>query len=453
MTPSRKAMKDILKNCFSVKRIKIILVVYLAASVVQAQSLQSFDSYFAKSNIGKVQKKESENFIVSWVHPRDQILVDTLLQHMELAHQKLKAHFSQAMKPGKKIPIEIFPDLKTFSDVSQLSLSRFRATGTIALTLEQRLMLLSPRNLVSGYSWAETAVHEYIHYLIREISPMLIPIWLHEGTAQIFQAFPYKTNPELKPSQWGLFKRRRSSAQLLSLQTLQEPFPYRETPEEAELAYIQSFLFVRWLDEQCGIVNLLVSIEKLKSVDKGLEKCAGRSLAQIETDFIPKIMASIKVPEGEHVEWFARDFSGRDPLEVEGVKADRKAKNLAQLSAELFRQGRYRASGIEMKRALEQTPVAPPSWRRHLALSLQNSNQKSDAMAVLKQVLKDYPEDASAWYLLGMRYLEEKDWNAAWQAFLRAFYHNPFLDGLQQQMESLQEREPKFKDRFLLGDL
>lgn len=452
MKTFRKVMRDILKNYYSVKILLCLsLFTFCEASVI-AQGLESFDSYFTGKKKQEVFQKESDHFLVQWVNPRDGVLAEALLQYMEAARAKLKPAFGDAIDK-KKVPIEIYPDLRSFSDVSKLSLSRFRATGTIALTLDQRLMILSPRNLVSGYSWAETAVHEYIHYLIREISPDLIPIWLHEGAAQLFQTYPMETEPQLKPSQWGLFKKRREAGRLLSLNTLREPFPMRETPEEAELAYIQAFLFVRWLDENCGVVSLIRNVEKLKSVERAIESCVGKKMADIEKNFISDTMAKIAIPKGGEIEWYARDFSNRDPIEQEGKRADQRARNFAQLSTELYRQGRYRASGIEMEKAIAQTPVVPPSWRRHMALSLRESGQNPEAQKLLSQLVMDYPEDAAAWYLLGLEKSLKEQWVSAWNHFLKAFYHNPFLEGLESQMENLKMRQPELKGRYLLEDM
>ena len=426
-----------------------ILFLNLGVDAQEVGSLQKFDAYFADSSLGAVQSKESAHFKVSWVHPRDGLIAERLLKYMEAARESLKSKFSLAMSETKKAPVEIYPNLRAFSDVSLLALLRFRATGTIALTLDQRLMILSPRNLSGGYSWAETVVHEYIHYMIREISTSYVPIWLHEGVAQLFQEYPRNLVAHLKPSQWGLFKKRRKANALLNLKTLQEPFPYRETPEEAELAYIQALLFVQWLDQKCGAVNLIVTAKKMKSIEKALGDCSGMPYESLETSFVSKIMNSVSVPTSSDVEFYARNFDQSDPMELEGRKADKSAQNLAQLSEELFNQGRYRASGIEMHKALQAAVVSPPSWRRHLALSLNKSGQAKKTKEVLEALLKDYPTDAAAWMLMGELDLKRQDERAAYLAFLEAFYQNPFLEDLESKLSQLSQKHPDFEKIIL----
>lgn len=445
-------MRDILKSYFSVS---LLILAFIVPEALFAQRLESFDRYFAGSSIGPVQTKESKHFKAQWIHPRDEIFIDALLAHMEAARASLEKEFALAMSEEEKVPLEIYPNLEDFSAVSKLSLSRFRATGTIALTLEQRLMLLSPRNLVSGYSWAETAVHEYAHYLINRVAPGHIPIWLHEGTAQIFQEFPYKKIAQLRPSQWGLFKRRRDAGTLHTLAILREPFPMRETPEDAELAYIQALLFSNWLRESCGILDLIANAYRSGSIKTSLEACTQKSMAEIESVFISEIMGQIKIPEGSDVAFFARHFSSDEesPLEIEGKKSDKKSRNLATLSQQMFKQGRFRASAIEMEKALDVSDIDPPSWRRQMAVALQKNGNDLKSASVLEALVTEYPEDAGAWYLLGLGLMSGDDPKAPWQRFLRAFYQNPFLEGLEQSMNELTNQNPELKNQLLLAPL
>lgn len=412
-------------------------------------SLPAFEDYFKASSFGKVQKKELGHFVVSWIHPRDQLIVDALLKHLESADKELDPLFRDQGGERKKVPIEIYPDLRSFSAVSGLSLARFRATGTIALTLEQRLMILSPRNLATGYPWAVTVVHEYVHYLIREISPDLIPIWLHEGVAQLFQGYPSRKDWEFEPSQWGLFKKAKQKKSWLNLDTLQEPFPYRKDPEEAELAYIEALIFVKWLNEKCGAVNLVRFVRDLKSIDGALAKCTGLDYSKLKQVFFPEVLSSLKIPDRADVHFFARDFSGKDPLEVEGRKLDKQARNFSTLSDRAFKQGRFRAAAIEMEKAFTSTPVHPPSWSRQLALSYEKTGKFDRARQTLEKLIEDYPNDAAAWFLFSNLKLKVNEVKPAWSALLRAFSVNPFMEGLEEKMAQMKERNPEFTYSFL----
>jgi tetratricopeptide (TPR) repeat protein len=429
--------------------LRCFLVSLLLAVSQAAAALPAFDEYFKSSALGKVQKKSAKHFTVSWVNPRDEIIADALLEHLQLADKDLDPIFRDQSGERKKVPIEIFPDLRSFSEVSNLSMARFRATGTIALTLDQRLMLLSPRNLMGGYPWAVTVVHEYTHYLIREITAEHIPIWLHEGVAQIFQGYPYIKDWNFEPAQWGLFKKAAQKKKWLDLETLKEPFPYRKDPEEAELAYIEALIFAKWLHQKCGVVNLIRYARDLKGIEPALQKCTAMNVTQLKSRFFSDILQPVKIPDRSDVQFFARDFSGSDPMDVESRKTDKQAKNFAQLSSEEYKQGRYRAACLEMEKAMNISPVHPPSWSRQLALSYQKLSKFDRSRQILESLLRDYPNDAAGWFILGTERLKTDGSKVAWEDFLHAFFVNPFMDGLYENIVELKERNPAFTYSFL----
>lgn len=427
---------------FSIIRIfqTTVAVVAFLCSGLQAEPLASFSQYFGD----KVLSKNSEHFKVSWIDPRDGMIVPAALEHLEKAYADLFPLFGSQSGNSKIVPVEIFPDLKSFSAVSELPMARFKATGTIALTLDQRLMILSPRTLSSGYPWAVTLVHEFTHYLIREITFDDIPIWLHEGVAQIYQGYPYEKNSDLSPAQWGLFKKMKSKKKLLSLSTLKEPFPYRKDPEEAELAYIQALIFSKWLDKKCGVIELIRYAKAFQSIDKGLVKCTNTSFDQLEKKFVSEIMGSVVIPNSKAVDFYARDFSSENAFEREGQKLDRESRNFAELSQKLFEQGRFRPASREMEKAFLKTVVRPPSWSRHLALSYEKSGESKKARMILSELVESYPDDAAAWYLLALQEQKSSVPGRIWMNLMHAFFVNPFLDGLGEEIERIKSKNPNF---------
>src|SRR4051812_21617908 len=71
-----------------------------------AQRLQKFQDYFKGSSLGPVHTKESTHFKISWVHPRDAIIVETALAHLEASDAELGPLF-KTQSGGKKVPVEI----------------------------------------------------------------------------------------------------------------------------------------------------------------------------------------------------------------------------------------------------------------------------------------------------------------------------------------------------------
>jgi hypothetical protein len=47
--------------------------------------------------------------------------------------------------------------------------------------------MISPRVLLYGYGWLDTAVHEYVHYLVTIRTRNKAPVWLQEGLAKLLE--------------------------------------------------------------------------------------------------------------------------------------------------------------------------------------------------------------------------------------------------------------------------
>ena len=48
-------------------------------------------------------------------------------------------------------------------------------------------MMITPRVMVYGYGWLDTAVHEYVHYLLTIRTKNAAPVWMQEGLAKLME--------------------------------------------------------------------------------------------------------------------------------------------------------------------------------------------------------------------------------------------------------------------------
>ena len=86
--------------------------------------------------------------------------------------------------------------MRAASRATSLTIRQIETSGTIAVCKYHRLMIISPLAAASGYSWADTLAHEFIHLVIQK-SRNTVPIWLHEASPNI-------TNPVGEPSPQAL---------------------------------------------------------------------------------------------------------------------------------------------------------------------------------------------------------------------------------------------------------
>jgi hypothetical protein len=125
---------------------------------------------------------EGEHFVV--VHPpgKDAILVPYLLEALEAQRVALRSALGIEY-PGK-VRVEILDGARSLSLLTGLTEAEIRTSGTVAVAKYDKLMLISPRMLVKGYDWLDTAAHELVHHAITWRTRDRMPVWLHEGIAK-----------------------------------------------------------------------------------------------------------------------------------------------------------------------------------------------------------------------------------------------------------------------------
>ena len=82
----------------------------------------------------------------------------------------------------------IVEDSRQLSRLSTLTEKEIRTTGTIAIAKFGKMMVTSPKALLHGYDWLDTASHEYVHHVVTRLTRNETPIWLHEGIARWYES-------------------------------------------------------------------------------------------------------------------------------------------------------------------------------------------------------------------------------------------------------------------------
>jgi hypothetical protein len=122
-----------------------------------------------------------------WFRPGpDEVMLDPLEEVLAKALPGLQSTFGSA--GAGPIRLHIYSKVKELGLVSGLTESQIENSGTIALCKYNRLMMTSPSALMFGYHWADTVVHELVHYLLIKNAGDQVPVWLHEGLARSFEA-------------------------------------------------------------------------------------------------------------------------------------------------------------------------------------------------------------------------------------------------------------------------
>jgi hypothetical protein len=179
--------------------------------------------------------------------------------------------------PGD-IRIYVYPSEEDLT--SALSLSGYDWAGGQARP-ELNAILVGISNDLSAPGEMERLIpHELSHLLVYQAMGQrlgLVPPWLDEGLASLYELRP-------DPNRQELVQQALDQDQLFSLETLCAPFPTDE--EAARLAYAQSASVVSYLRDQYGnqvIQDLLTAYADGASCDVGVTRVLGKNLKGLET--------------------------------------------------------------------------------------------------------------------------------------------------------------------------
>jgi hypothetical protein len=125
-------------------------------------------------------------------------------------------------------------------------------------------MMVTPRVMLYGYGWLDTAVHEYVHYLVTVRTRNRAPVCLQEGLAKLFEArWRTDTPPPLEDAVAALLQRAIVDDNLVTLDEMQPSIAMLPSQERATLAYAEVETMLAFLLDQRGDAGLTALIDRV----------------------------------------------------------------------------------------------------------------------------------------------------------------------------------------------
>lgn len=378
----------------------------------------------------------SGNFVI-YVEPGpDEVLVPFALEALEEARDHFYHELGWRPDDDEPVRVEVYPRAADLASVSELTEENIRTSGTIALCQYNRLMITSPRSMLRGYSWVDTLVHEYVHFVINRRTTERVPIWMHEGLAKYLERTWRGEGEEmLEASVEHLLMERHEEDELIAFEDMHPSMALLPSQQDAAVAFAQVYTTMEYLREQLGEG----AFEKLlDTVDEGYE--AREAYARVlDTDWdrferqewrshihqreLPELPEEQRDRYEEHIVFddeAAEVDEGLDEL------ATPEAEDHLQLGQMFQVRERYGAAAVQYKKAEAITGDKSPVLQTRLAKSLTLSGQPDEAIEALQSVKQLHPYFVYTWIELGRAYLEKGNYHAARESLREAARVNPF---------------------------
>ena len=397
------------------------------------------------------------HFLVRCAPGPDEVMLPYAAEVLEAAWDALTPLFGQT--PPAPVRVEIYPRVEVLGAVSSLTVDEIKTSGTIALCKYNRLMLVSPRDLVYGYTWADTLAHEFIHMLVVQRSHDRVPIWLHEGLAKYYEGRWRSPEPaSLARTSEDLLARALADDQLVGFEEMSPSMAKLPSQEVAATAFAEVFTVMGFLERRAGgpvAERLVAAMAAGRSDREAVAEVAGLPWPRFEAAWRAHLaqLGLRKLPHAFRQKLLFRSHTTQtDELdELRGVRARR----YVWLGDQLRLKGRYRAAVAEYRKAARDVGDETPLVQSKLGHALLELGEVDEAITVLERPLDVYPSYVLLHVYLGEAWLRKGELARARGHLEAASRINPFDPdlhaGLAEVYDRLGERELAERERWAHG--
>jgi tetratricopeptide (TPR) repeat protein len=374
-------------------------------------------------------RAESDHFVVSHSPGKDEVLVPYLVDALE--RQRAVLGNALGHLPEDRLVVEIVNDVRELAKVTTLAESEIRTSGTVAVAKFNKIMLLSPKALLKGYDWLDTAAHEYTHVVLTRKSRNEAPIWLQEGLAKWFEDAWRDGKEPISRVEAALVRDAVEKNRLVTFDEMHPSLAKLPSQERAALAYAQVVLAVERIVQRGGaqvLGRLLDLVAGGKDAGAAVAEVLGVPFDRFLADW-KQHMATRPLPRGgdhelRHLQ-FKDDRKQGEWTEWAEIPDD-KARSFARLGVMMRTRGRHAAARIEYGKAYDRVGARFPILADQYALAALMSGAEPLAEKVLGEAIAWNPDYAALHVHLARLLVKRQDWTRAKEHLLLANRQDPF---------------------------
>lgn len=370
---------------------------------------------------------QSEHFTFRFT-PRDEILSCYALDALERAYAAVGEDL--VFLPKEKVLVEVYPDARSFTTASTLSMKDIENSGTIAICHTNRIMITSPRVILTGYPWLDTLCHEYAHYVVIKKTRNVIPVWLHEGIAK-FEEERWRSDRgyELEPLPASLLAEGLKENRLVTFQQM-HPSLAKLSHQDAALAYAEAVTVIHFLREKFTPASVVAILDR--ATQTGDVPGAIADVTKLPFDaFYGQWMAWLRaknlavVPGLRSLRPKLKSGMEQESLDLADDVGE-KSRQLVLIGDLLGAEDLWDAALIEYDKAVNSCETFSPHIANRVAFAFLSQRQPEKAEPILLKTQRYFPEFEVTYANMGRVFASLKRYEEAARRFDEALRINPF---------------------------
>jgi len=378
---------------------------------------------------------------------RDEVLIPYIREIFPRIKESIGAFFD--FSSDRPVRIEIFGDPDGLAAASELTAEEIETSGTIALAKYGKLMLVSPKAMARGYGWMDTLAHEYVHYVIQQLTGMKVPIWIHEAYAKYLQTrWRSPHSLPMRPSSQHLLKKALKEKDLVTFEEMSPSMAKLPSMERTGLAFAEVYTVAQYLEAKVGVEGMRALIRGMgagQSDREALQVVLGKPFSRFFRDW-RRFLRQQKwrsVPAGVLE---LRVFKGRDDPEAELRKiGEKEAEDFTYLGDLLRARDRNKAAAVEYEKASRRMKGVNPTIQAKYSDALLRIGDTETALQATESPLKHYPEHVLLQLNRGKALMRLGQLDPAAEALRHALRINPFDVEIHSLLVEVFERLGDFK--------
>ena len=397
-------------------------------------------------------------FEAAFADSQDAILAPYLFAAMAAAYDEFGTIIG--VRPDEPIRFEFYDEPGKLALVTPLTLENIYTTGTVGICKYRRIMMVTPRVMLYGYGWLDTAVHEYVHYVLTLRTGNAAPVWLQEGMAKLLETrWRESSQQPLSPGVAKLLHDALARDELVTLEQMHPSIAMLPSQELAALAYAEAETMLglleemrgpaamtRLMDEVAAGVDAKLAFSRAWGDDFEAFFATWKATMSRRTAGAGAAAASVSRLAFRDGDEAASDELRDDPSlrgDVFSHLAGGQARQFARLGVLLTLRGHLEAAVIEYEKARrsDRRVARDPKLARRLGELYLELGRADEALELLILAGKDEPENANIAAAEARARRLTGDAAGARVALDRALRQNPFIPGIHCDLAELAEDE------------